>query len=215
MSNRKLDKLALAFQKWSASGRAKKAPLMERLATLDDIMKRNDLSGTEKGICWYLLYNRTNNETSFAAATDQNLADALGVTLRAIKKCKQSLKAKNILGWDTERLNGQNTITSYWFNYRVCSAKNSPSNGTEIHHSTRRMVPDRAPQHGTEIHHSTTGENAGTYYAKFGSAELDAWDRWSRIHRGKAYPRDRAGGWTFPSQWPPRTQIDLEDLLAT
>lgn len=41
------------------------------------------------------------------------------------------------------------------------------------------------------------------FYAKFGSEEQDAWDRYGHAKRGKAFPRDRSGGWRFPSQWPP------------
>lgn len=41
------------------------------------------------------------------------------------------------------------------------------------------------------------------FYAKFGSEELDAWDRYGRESRGKSFPRDKAGGWNFPAQWPP------------
>jgi hypothetical protein len=32
---------------------------------------------------------------------------------------------------------------------------------------------------------------------------LRAWDEWGRQATGKAYPRNRRGGWYFPSQWPP------------
>jgi hypothetical protein len=45
---------------------------------------------------------------------------------------------------------------------------------------------------------------AGTFYAKPESAELAAWDRWSKRTRGgKPMLRDRAGGWWVDSQWPP------------
>jgi hypothetical protein len=40
------------------------------------------------------------------------------------------------------------------------------------------------------------------FYAAFGSPELDAWDAYGRM-KGKTYPRDKRGGWTFPTQWPP------------
>lgn len=41
------------------------------------------------------------------------------------------------------------------------------------------------------------------FHAKFGSDEQDAWDRHRMETEGKTYPRDRLGGWTFPTQWPP------------
>jgi len=41
------------------------------------------------------------------------------------------------------------------------------------------------------------------FHADFGSAELDAWDAYGRATKGINYPRDKLGGWTFPTQWPP------------
>lgn len=41
------------------------------------------------------------------------------------------------------------------------------------------------------------------FYASFTSAEIEAWDAYGRKTRGKAYPRDRNGGWYFPTRWPP------------
>jgi uncharacterized protein YdaU (DUF1376 family) len=37
------------------------------------------------------------------------------------------------------------------------------------------------------------------FYASFGSAQLDAWDR----TKPGGYPRDKHGGWRFPTEWPP------------
>jgi hypothetical protein len=37
------------------------------------------------------------------------------------------------------------------------------------------------------------------FYAEFGSEQLDAWDK----TRVGGYPRDKAGGWRFPTEWPP------------
>lgn len=39
------------------------------------------------------------------------------------------------------------------------------------------------------------------YYAAFGSEQLEAWDR----TKPGGYPRDKAGGWRFPTEWPPGT----------
>lgn len=41
------------------------------------------------------------------------------------------------------------------------------------------------------------------FYAKFESAEQDAWDDYGKRKSGKTFPRDRDGGWRFPTQWPP------------
>jgi hypothetical protein len=46
-------------------------------------------------------------------------------------------------------------------------------------------------------------EKPAGFYAKFGSEEQDAWDAYGRESRGKPFPRDKAGGWTFPARWPP------------
>jgi hypothetical protein len=43
------------------------------------------------------------------------------------------------------------------------------------------------------------GAAVAGFYARDGSAELAAWDAF----RGRAYPRDRNGGWHVPAQWPP------------
>jgi uncharacterized protein YdaU (DUF1376 family) len=37
------------------------------------------------------------------------------------------------------------------------------------------------------------------FYAEFGSEQLDAWDK----TKAGGYPRDKAGGWRFPTEWPP------------
>jgi hypothetical protein len=41
------------------------------------------------------------------------------------------------------------------------------------------------------------------YYARFGSKELEAWDAYGKRTRGMDYPRDKRGGWRFPTRWPP------------
>lgn len=40
------------------------------------------------------------------------------------------------------------------------------------------------------------------FYAEFGSQELDAWDAYRMDFEGKKYPRDKRGGWSFPTRWP-------------
>lgn len=49
----------------------------------------------------------------------------------------------------------------------------------------------------------TLDETAAGYHAKFGSAQLDAWDEYAFRTTGKRLPRDRAGGWRCKSEWPP------------
>jgi hypothetical protein len=64
---------------------------------------------------------------------------------------------------------------------------------------------------GTSAQATTTG-----FYAKFGSEEQDAWDRYGRETRNKAFPRDKSGGWNFPTRWPPgyKPQASLETAPA-
>jgi len=40
------------------------------------------------------------------------------------------------------------------------------------------------------------------FYAAFGSVELEAWDAHGRVN-GINSPRDKRGGWYFPTRWPP------------
>jgi hypothetical protein len=40
------------------------------------------------------------------------------------------------------------------------------------------------------------------FYAAFGSEQLAAWDK----TKPGGYPRDKAGGWRFPTEWPPGKQ---------
>jgi hypothetical protein len=55
---------------------------------------------------------------------------------------------------------------------------------------------------GCELSEANPSPDIG-YYAEFGSAEQEAWDAHGRQHKGMNYPRDKRGGWTFPSRWPP------------
>jgi hypothetical protein len=40
------------------------------------------------------------------------------------------------------------------------------------------------------------------FYAVFGSPQLEAWDK----TKPGGYPRDKAGGWRFPTEWPPKQE---------
>lgn len=47
--------------------------------------------------------------------------------------------------------------------------------------------------------------------------QLDAWDAYGRQVNGRTYPRNKAGGWRFPSKWPPgyeQTIIAQTEALA-
>lgn len=48
--------------------------------------------------------------------------------------------------------------------------------------------------------------------------QLRAWDEYGRQTLGKSYPRNRMGGWRFPSKWPPDYEAnivaDVERLMA-
>ncbi|BBB99384.1 hypothetical protein [Bradyrhizobium elkanii] len=39
--------------------------------------------------------------------------------------------------------------------------------------------------------------------------QLDAWDAYGRQVNGRTYPRNKKGGWRFPSKWPPGYEANL------
>ncbi len=41
--------------------------------------------------------------------------------------------------------------------------------------------------------------------------QLEAWDEYGRSQNGKPYPRNRRGGWRFPSKWPPGHEKKMLD----
>lgn len=41
------------------------------------------------------------------------------------------------------------------------------------------------------------------FYANFTSPEREAWDNYGKATRGRDYPKDKQGGWYFPTRWPP------------
>jgi len=49
--------------------------------------------------------------------------------------------------------------------------------------------------------------------------QLEAWDAYGVAENGKPYPRNKKGGWRFPSKWPPGHESkmleDVHKLLAT
>lgn len=87
--------------------------------------------------------------------------------------------------------------------------------------AARAYATERAGQDATYTKHPASWLNAGCwgdydggpggpgepkpagFYASFTSAEREAWDAYGKATRGRDYPRDRAGGWFFPTRWPP------------
>lgn len=47
-----------------------------------------------------------------------------------------------------------------------------------------------------------------SYRAAADSPQLLAWEAHRKRTEGRGYPRDRDGGWTFPSEWPPGHQAE-------
>lgn len=216
MSNRKPTQLS-PQQRHAASGNSK--PFTGRWNMLHELMLRNDLSHAEHRVLYLLYAIRANSNTGLCFTTDARMAEDLGLHVRSIERAKASLKAKGLLRWTTDRLRGRNDVCVYDLN----AEKNTDNSVASIVGNTGDPVaeiPTSAPdvssiEYIKTLHGISTEMTPRSFYAPSGSPELEAWDRWGRIHRGKSYPRDRAGGWDFPSRWPPRTQIDLEDLLAT
>jgi hypothetical protein len=54
----------------------------------------------------------------------------------------------------------------------------------------------------------------GKFYAQAGSPELEAWSAYER-RIGKSGPRDKSGGWGFPSRWPPDLELVHIDKLVS
>lgn len=94
--------------------------------------------------------------------------------------------------------------------------KNSTS--AEILRAAKLYASERQGKDEAFTKHPSTWLNAGGhldypqaveiaapqgFYAAFTSAELDAWNAHGRRTKGINYPQDKAGGWYFPSQWPP------------
>jgi hypothetical protein len=47
--------------------------------------------------------------------------------------------------------------------------------------------------------------------------QLEAWDAWGTANKGRAFPRNKKGGWRFPSKWPPgheeKVMGDVQNLF--
>lgn len=91
----------------------------------------------------------------------------------------------------------------------------------EILHGARLYAMERAGKDETFTKHPATWLNAGAWmnypkpteqkpiegvYVAFCDPAREAWDNYGRQTKGNTYPKDRAGGWWFPTRWPPNQQ---------
>jgi hypothetical protein len=67
----------------------------------------------------------------------------------------------------------------------------------------RNWVRNSAEKLGKSPQRMSEASAETGYLAKAFSEELEAWDAYGIAESGKSFPRDRNGGWRFPSQWPP------------
>jgi hypothetical protein len=67
--------------------------------------------------------------------------------------------------------------------------------------SINRKIPEQAAVTGDSSLIEVTDEQA-----------LRAWDEHGRVTTGKPYPRNRWGGWRFPSRWPPGHQAEVRPI---
>lgn len=86
--------------------------------------------------------------------------------------------------------------------------------------AARQYARERIGQDATFTKHPATWLNAGCwgdyeltqveeanpkatgFYVSFNSPELVAWEDYER-QIGRTFPRDKRGGWVFPTRWPP------------
>lgn len=100
------------------------------------------------------------------------------------------------------------------------------SAGQKSHSSPRRISERNQSRHPSpavaglepgqthlhlQLHKNLTGlekekpkaqSGLGPFYASFASPQMASWEMYERKTK-KSSPRDRDGGWTFPSEWPP------------
>jgi len=117
------------------------------------------------------------------------------------------------LGWSESQINREaENFRDYWLAKAGADAAKTDWGRTWsrwIRNS--KTKPEGSPASAADI--GPTG-----FYAKFGSREQDAWDAYGRQENGKPYPRDRKGGWHFPSKYPPGYEAkiiaDVEKLTG-
>ncbi len=67
----------------------------------------------------------------------------------------------------------------------------------------RNWVRTAAERLGKAPLSSSSDAKPTGFLAEFGSAELEAWDAYGKTVLGKTFPRNKEGGWRFPTRWPP------------
>ncbi len=73
-------------------------------------------------------------------------------------------------------------------------------------HACRFLSKRRFDGHAQSVENISPNQ----FYARFGSAELEAWDSYGRMMKGTTYPKDKRGGWSFPERWPPNFKLSGE-----
>lgn len=166
---------------------------------LQETMLRNDLSAAELRIVWFILINAI-GETGKARISNHNIRNALRLDHSTIIRAKRSLRRKKVLTWTADRKLGASTHLACEYSFFLQKE--------EVHPRTQ-LQGVRAPSLGARTHPASKGwkrnhgtQQNGNFYASADSAELAYWDAYLRKTTGRSPPRDRQGGWEFPSQWP-------------
>jgi hypothetical protein len=73
-----------------------------------------------------------------------------------------------------------------------------------------RNVGETPPEQTTDQNRTERG-TAGLVEVS-DEAALAAWDAYGRATTGKAFPRNRRGGWHLPSQWPPGHGAEIHEI---
>jgi hypothetical protein len=84
---------------------------------------------------------------------------------------------------------------------RVKRFRQRPRNGSET-----------PPEQITE--QSTTERGTAGLVEVTDRAALEAWDEHARRTTGKSYPRNRRGGWHFPTKWPPGHEAEIVQVIG-
>lgn len=112
---------------------------------------------------------------------DPKSASSAGLTI--VEADREFQKFKNYAAIHDRRCAGDRGWNAAWANWCIKAAE---------------FMGRAPPTNGKVI------EMSG-FYASFASPQLAAWESYERVN-GKKYPRDKAGGWRFPTEWPPGHQ---------
>jgi hypothetical protein len=85
----------------------------------------------------------------------------------------------------------------------LCAQQDRDKIGTEFIPQAVKWLRDGRWNDYLEAAETKPAIQLSGFYATFDSAELDAWATYERTPGATKYPRDKTGGWRFPSQWPP------------